>query len=114
VVFIMLIFFIVTASFLKEFGVDVQRPPSVQEQPEKTDSIAVRVKSSGQIIIDGRNIDPRAVSAYITRKRAESPDASIAILVGKRAKAAIVVGVVDSARQAGYRRDAIPMSELQE
>ena len=114
VVFIMLIFFIVTASFLKEFGVDAQRPPSVTEQPEKSDSIAVRIKSTGQIIIDGRNIDPRAVSAYITRKKAENPDASLAVLAGKRAKAELVVGVIDAARQAGYTRDAIPISELQE
>ena len=114
VVFIMLIFFIVTASFLKEFAVDVQRPPSVQEQPEKSDSIAVRVKSNGQIIIDGLSIDPRAVSAYITRKRAESPDASLAILAGKRAKAELVVGVIDAARQAGYGRDPIPICELME
>ena len=115
VVFIMLIFFIVTASFLKEVGVEATKPPSVQQQQqEKSESITVRIRSNNDIIIDGRSIDPRAVSAYITRKRAENPDAPIAILAGKLAKAEIVVGVVDSAREAGFRYDVIPITELPE
>jgi len=114
VVFIMLIFFIVTASFLREFGLEATKPPSVKEQPQKSESIAVRIRSSGQIIIDGLNVDPRAVSAFITRKKAEDPDASLVVLAGKRARAELVVGVIDAARQAGFDREAIPISELPE
>ena len=114
VVFIMLIFFIVTASFLREFGVDATKPPSVQQSQSDAKSIAIKIYSSGDITIDGLNVDPRAVSAQITRRKAENPDAGLAVLAGKRAKTALVVGVIDSARDAGFRGDPIPVSELQE
>jgi biopolymer transport protein ExbD len=114
VVFIMLIFFIVTASFLREFGVDATKPPSVQQTQTESKSIAIRIYSSGEIIIDGLSIDPRAVSAQIIRRKAENPESTIAILAGKRAKTELVVGVIDAAREAGFRRNPIPISELPE
>ena len=114
VVFIMLIFFIVTASFLREFGVDATKPPSVQQTQTESKSIAIKIFSSGDIIIDGLNVDPRAVSAHIIRRKAETPDSTIAVLAGKRARTELVVGVIDAAREAGFRRDPIPISELQE
>jgi biopolymer transport protein ExbD len=114
VVFIMLIFFIVTASFLREFGVDATKPPSVQQSKSDSKSIAIKIYSSGDIFIDGLNVDPRAVSAQITRRKAENPNAKLAVLAGKRAKTALVVGVIDAARDAGFRSDPIPISELQE
>ncbi|RMF97217.1 MAG: biopolymer transporter ExbD [Gammaproteobacteria bacterium] len=114
VVFIMLIFFIVTASFLKESGLEANRPPSVQQQPEKSESITVRITSTNKIIIDGRDVDPRAVSAVITRKKAENPDAPIAILAGKRAKTELIVGVIDAANSAGFYGESIPISPLPE
>jgi len=114
VVFIMLIFFIVTASFLREFGVDATKPPSVQQTQTESKSIAIKIFSSGDIIIDGLNVDPRAVSAHIIRRKAENPDSTIAVLAGKRARTELVVGVIDAAREAGFRRNPIPISELQE
>jgi biopolymer transport protein ExbD len=114
VVFIMLIFFIVTASFLNEFGVEGSKPPAVQSNPQESKSIAIKIHSSGEITIDGLSVDPRAVSAHITRRKAENPEANIAVLAGKRARTEIVVGVIDSARSAGFRSVAIPVSELQE
>jgi biopolymer transport protein ExbD len=114
VVFIMLIFFIVTASFLNEFGVDGTKPPSVQDVKTDSKSIAIKVFSTGEIVINGLSVDPRAVSAHITRHRAENPDAGIAVLAGKRARTELVVGVIDSARSAGFDSDPIPVSELQE
>ncbi len=114
VVFIMLIFFIVTASFVKEIGVEAQRPPSVQQNPEKSDSITIKITSTNKIMVDGLSVDPRAVSALITRRKAETPDAPLAILAGKRARTQLVVGVIDSARDAGFRGQAIPISPLPE
>jgi biopolymer transport protein ExbD len=114
IVFIMLIFFIVTASFLREFGVDATRPPSVQQTQSEAKSIAIKIYSSGDITIDGLSVDPRAVSAQITRRKAENPDAKLAVLAGRRAKTALVVGVIDSARDAGFRGDPIPISQLNE
>ncbi len=114
VVFIMLIFFIVTASFLREFGVDGTRPPAVDATNTESKSIAVKIFSNGEIVMDGLTVDPRAVSAQIIRRKAENPDSTIAVLAGKRAKTELVVGVIDAAREAGFRRDPIPISELQE
>ena len=114
VVFIMLIFFIVTASFLNEFGVDSTKPPSVQSNPQDSKSIVIKIHSNGEITIDGLSVDPRAVSAHITRRKAEDPEASVAVLAGKRARTELVVGVIDSARIAGFRAGPIPVSELQE
>ncbi len=114
VVFIMLIFFIVTASFLKEVGVEATRPPSVAVEPTESKSITIKVTSANEILIDGRSVDPRAVSAVIVRRAAESTEASVAILAGKRAKTELIVGVVDAARGAGFRGDAIPISPLAE
>ncbi len=114
VVFIMLIFFIVTASFLREFGVEGTKPPSVQQTETESKSIAVKIYSSGEIVIDNLSIDPRAVSAHIIRRKAENPDSTVAILAGKRAKTSLVVGVIDAAREAGFTRNPIPISELQE
>ena len=114
VVFIMLIFFIVTASFLREFGVEATKPPSVQQTQTDSKSIAIKIFSSGEIVIDGLSVDPRAVSAQIIRRKAENPESTIAVLAGKRAKTELVVGVIDAAREAGFRRNPIPISELQE
>jgi len=114
VVFIMLIFFIVTATFLREFGVDGTKPPAVQATQTDSKSITIKIFSTGDIVIDGLSVDPRAVSAQITRRKAENPDASLAVLAGKRAKTALVVGVIDAARDAGFTRDPIPISELSE
>ena len=114
VVFIMLIFFIVTASFLKESGVEAERPPSVKSNPENSKSITIRITSTNKILIGGRTVDPRAVAAVITRQKAEDPDAPLAILAGKRAKMELVVGVIDAARSAGYYGQSIPVSPLPE
>ncbi|MDJ0928503.1 MAG: biopolymer transporter ExbD [Gammaproteobacteria bacterium] len=114
VVFIMLIFFIVTASFVKEAGLEANKPPSVQQQQEKSESITIRITSTGKIMIGGRSVDPRAVSAVITRRKAEDPDAPLAILAGKRAKTELIVGVIDAANSAGYYGESIPISPLPE
>ena len=114
VVFIMLIFFIVTASFVKEIGVEAQRPPAVQQTQQENKSITIKITSTNKIMVDGLSVDPRAVSALITRRKAEDPDAPLAILAGKRARTELVVGVIDAARDAGFRGQAIPISPLPE
>ncbi len=114
VVFIMLIFFIVTASFVKEIGVEAQRPPAVKSDPQESKSITIKITSTNKVMVDGLSVDPRAVSALITRRKAEDPDAPLAILAGKRAKVELVVGVIDAAREAGIRGEPIPVSPLPE
>ena len=102
VVFIMLIFFIVTASFIKEAGIDVNRPdaPMTESKPEDA-NILVMINANDEIWIDRRLIDPRAVRANIERLHAENPDGSVVIQANNQSTNKILVEVMDSARQAG-------------
>ena len=102
VVFIMLIFFIVVASFIKEAGVEVNRPDDNQpDDPEDASSIVVEVASDNQIWMENRRVDIRAVRANIQRLLAEDPEAPVTIKVEKGAEAGIVVDVADAARESG-------------
>ena len=102
VVFIMLIFFIVVASFIKEAGVEVNRPDDNQpDNPEDSTSILVEVASDNQIWMENRRVDIRAVRANIQRLLAEDPEAPVTIKVEKGAEAGIEVDVADAARESG-------------
>ncbi len=102
VVFIMLIFFIVTASFIKEAGIDVNRPdaPMTESKPEDA-NILVLINANDEIWIDRRLIDPRAVRANIERLHAENPQGSVVIQANNKSTNKILVEVMDSARLAG-------------
>ena len=102
VVFIMLIFFIVVASCIKEAGVEINRPDDNQ-QPDPNDSVSVRVEIAAdtQIWMENRRVDIRAVRANIQRMLAEDPEAPVTIKVEKGAEAGVVVDVADAAREAG-------------
>jgi biopolymer transport protein ExbD len=102
VVFIMLIFFIVTASFIKEVGIDVNRPdaPMTESKPEDA-NILVLINGNDEIWIDRRLIDPRAVRANIERLHAENPEGSVVIQANNKSSNKILVEVMDSARSAG-------------
>ncbi len=102
VVFIMLIFFIVTASFIKEAGLDVNRPdaPVTETKPENA-NILVAIDANNDIWIDRRLIDPRAVRANIERLHAENPEGSVVIQPHKRSSNKMLVIVMDASRQAG-------------
>jgi len=102
VVFIMLIFFIVTASFIKEAGLDVNRPdaPVTETKPEDA-NILVAISATDEIWIDRRLIDPRAVRANIERLHAENPKGSVVIQANRKSTNKMLVAVMDAARQAG-------------
>jgi len=102
VVFIMLIFFIVTASFIKEAGIDVNRPDApINETPPEEANILVVVDANDNIFIDRRNIDPRAVRANIERLHSENPDGSVVIQPSKKSTNQMLVLIMDASRQAG-------------
>ena len=102
VVFIMLIFFIVTASFVKESGIDVSRPDSNQQQQDtKRRSILISITSSNEIWIQKRRVDVRAVRANIERLLAETPESGVVIQAAESAENGTFVRVLDQARMAG-------------
>jgi len=108
IVFIMLIFFIVTTSFVKETGIDMTRPSN---QPPKTEKISevifVKIDPSGQIFIKERPTDVRAVRANIESGLALKPDASVVVAASRDADAGLLVRVVDQARVAGAERVSV-------
>ena len=112
VVFIMLIFFIVTASFVKEAGIDVNRPdaPVTETKPEDA-NILVMIDANDDIWIDRRIIDPRAVRANIERLHAENPKGSVVIQPNKRSTNKMLVTIMDASRSAGVYNISIADSK---
>ncbi len=101
VVFIMLIFFIVTASFIKEAGIEVSRPDAVTATVQERANIVVAVTENGEVWINRRQIDRRAIRANIERLHAENPQGAVVITADEKSDTGLVIEVMDQARQAG-------------
>jgi biopolymer transport protein ExbD len=100
VVFIMLIFFIVTASFVKESGVEIQRP-SASTAEKKTAAILIAITAEDEIWLQKRPIDVRSVRANVERLLAENPQSGVVIQADRNSKNGVLVQVIDQARLAG-------------
>ncbi len=107
VVFIMLIFFIVTATFIKQTGIDVLRPEAMTALKKPTVSVLVAISEKGDIWIDKKRVDPGTVRAEIERLHAENPKGGMVIQADKSAKYEKLKGVLDAARAAGLSEVAI-------
>ncbi len=103
VVFIMLIFFIVTASFVKESGIEISRPGASTATRKEKGNILIAITANDQIWMDRRQVDPRALRANIERMHAENPLGAVVIQADKDAKTGLLVKVMDAARSAGIR-----------
>ncbi|HCA77068.1 MAG: biopolymer transporter ExbD [Pseudomonadota bacterium] len=101
VVFIMLIFFIVTASFVKEAGIDVNRPEAATAVKKDRANILVAISDTGEIWINKRRVDARAVQANIERLHAENPQGTVVIQADKQATTETLIKVMDASRAAG-------------
>ena len=101
VVFIMLIFFIVTASFVKEAGIEVNRPDAQTAELKEKANILIAITANNQIYVDRRRVDPRAVRANIERLHAENPQGTVVIQADKESKTETLIQVMDASRQAG-------------
>ena len=111
VVFIMLIFFIVTASFVKESGIEVNRPDAPTAVKQEKANILVAISANDEIYIDRRRVDPRSVRANIERLHAENPQGSVIIQADEESRTKTLVGVMDSAREAGVFNVSIAAEE---
>ena len=107
VVFILLIFFIVTASFVKESGIDINRPAAATAVRKERGNILVAITPSGQIWIDRRQVDVRAVRANIERLHAENPQGAVVIQADRESKNGLLVEVMDAAKLAGVENISI-------
>lgn len=111
VVFIMLIFFIVTATFVKEAGIDVNRPDAATAVKQEKANILIAINANNEIWIDRRRVDIRSVRPNIERLHAENPQGSVVIQADKESKTETLIKVMDAARSAGVFNVAIAAQE---
>jgi len=103
IVFIMLIFFIVTTSFVKEKGLEISRPSNAPPKEIKQDRgpIVVKISSASLISVKGRILEPRAVQANLERERAEKPDSPLIVAAHPDADTEALVAILDAAEAVG-------------
>lgn len=106
-VFILLIFFAVNASFVKESGVEIERPSAKTAVVEEHATLFIAVTPDGKIWIEGQPVDPRSVQARVARLHAENPKAGVIILADKKSQTGLVLEVLDAIRLAGVAHVAV-------
>ena len=107
VVFIMLIFFIVTTSFVRESGVEVNRPSASTATEQSKAGIFVAVKETGEIYIDRKQVDLQRVRASLERLVASQGEVGLVIQADEQTRHGIVVKVMDAAREAGIQQISV-------
>jgi biopolymer transport protein ExbD len=107
VVFIMLIFFIVTTSFIRETGIDINRPSAATAEKKSKGNILIAITQGGEIWLDKRRIDIRAVRANIQRLKAKFPQSSVIIQSDTNSRTGLLVQVMDQIRLAGVQNISI-------
>ena len=109
-VFLLLIFFMVTTSFVRETGVEVQRPSASTAALTENGNILVAVSNAGEIFFDGKKIDVRSVRSHITRAIAQNPEGAVVIVADKISYTGKVIQVMDQCRLAGAKKVSIAAS----
>jgi biopolymer transport protein ExbD len=107
IVFIMLIFFIVTTSFVRESGIDVNKPQASSAKTEKKANIIIAITSRGEIWIDKRPIDIRALRTTVEKLHADTPEGTVVISADKKAHTGVLVAVMDQVKLAGIEKISI-------
>ena len=111
VVFIMLIFFIVTATFIKESGIDVDKPSAATAVVQEKASILVAIDAENNVWINRRQVDIRSVRSIVERLHAENPKGTLVIQADKESKNDTLVQVMDASRRAGVYDIALAANE---
>ena len=101
VVFILLIFFIVSANFIKDPGLEINRPDSETAEITENAAILIAIGPAGEIYMDGRRIDVRQVKANVIRLMAENPQGAVVMQADEKATAEKIIAVMDEVREAG-------------
>ncbi|MDY0398689.1 MAG: biopolymer transporter ExbD [Desulfuromonas thiophila] len=103
-VFLLLIFFMVTTNFVRDAGIEVERPVASSALPAENRSIFVAVSATGEAWFDGQQVDVRAVRGHVERALADNPGAEVIVLADQRSQTGAVVRVMDQCRLAGAGR----------
>jgi len=102
-VFLLLIFFAVTTSFVKEAGIDVQRASAATAEVRERGSILIGVSPDGDVFMEGKKVDVRSVRGLVERALAEDPQSGVVVVADKRSMTGAVVKVMDQCRLAGAK-----------
>ncbi len=101
IVFILLIFFVVTTTFVHELGLPVERPDSSTATEQPHDVVRVAVSRQGEITVDAQPTSPWRVEAEVRARLREHADASVVVIADKGATAEVIVDAIDACRRAG-------------
>ena len=110
-VFILLIFFLVTASFTKESGIDVDRHSAKTTVRQEQASLIIAITKEGEIWIDNKQVDIRSIRAHIEQLHAQNPEGTVIIMADKNALTGVTVAVLDQVRLSGVSNVAIAASK---
>lgn len=110
-VFLLLIFFMVTTSFVKETGVDVSRPTASTATVSESGNILIAVTSKGEIFFDRKKTDIRSIRSHVTRSLAENPGAQVIIVADKESHTGKIIRVMDECKLSGAERISIAASK---
>jgi len=102
-VFLLLIFFVVTTSFVREAGIDVMRSTAATAEVREHGNIMIGVSANGDVYMEGKRIDIRSVRGLVERALAEDPESGVVVVADKRSETGSVVMVMDQCRLAGAR-----------
>ena len=107
IVFIMLIFFIVTTSFTKETGATLIKPLAEQAVSLRNGTILIGIRSNDEIWMNKREIEVREVRSLVERAKAENPEGSVVIVADKDSRIGTVTQIMDQVKMAGIKGIAI-------
>jgi biopolymer transport protein ExbD len=113
-VFLLLIFFVVTTSFVKEAGIDVQRSTAATAEVKEHGNIMIGVTPEGEIYMEGKRVDLRSIRPLIERALAEDPESGVVVVADKRSETGDVVKVMDQCRLAGAKNVSLAAKREEE
>ncbi len=102
-VFLLLIFFVVTTSFVKETGIDVERPTAATAEMKEKANVLIGVTQEGRVFLDRKAIDVRSVRAHMSRVLSENPESSVVVVADRGSQTGVVIQVMDQCRLAGVK-----------
>lgn len=113
-IFILLIFFIVTTSFVRDAGIDVARPTAETAVEERLPTLQVGLTGEGAVYVEGRVVDPRSVRNRVSAFLAETPDGAVLLVADRASRTDDVIRVIDQCRLAGAKNISIAAARPQQ
>jgi len=102
-IFILLIFFVVTTSFVREAGVDVQRPIAQTAETKDSTNIVIAITAENLVVVESKPIDVRSVQSYMERFLMQNPNGAVVLAADRNSRSGLVIQVLDSCRLAGVK-----------